>query len=382
MKKQIILFIGTRPEAIKVLPLFLQLKREHSDVFETLLCNTGQHRSMVDQILELFEVVPDFDLDVMKEGQSLDELSARVLTKTTTLIKEKKPDAILVQGDTTTAFVVALAAFYQKKTIIHLEAGLRTRNIYSPFPEEANRKFVSCIANFHLAPTKNNANNLLSEGIMGSNILIAGNTVIDALLMTSKKINSSESLRTSITSKLISKGYQIGKSNYILITGHRRENFGEGFKQICGAILELSKSFQEIDWVYPVHLNPNVHSIVHELLGNRPNVFLLPPLDYAEFLLLMGDALAVLTDSGGVQEEAPSLGKPVYVMRDTTERQEGLEAGLVSLVGKEKETIVSAVKDGIENSFSKFNLNAKNPYGNGEASTIIGGFLREKLIGD
>ncbi|HPQ35851.1 MAG TPA: UDP-N-acetylglucosamine 2-epimerase (non-hydrolyzing) [Tenuifilaceae bacterium] len=376
MKKILIVF-GTRPEAIKMAPV---VKAFQSDLinFETKVCVTAQHREMLDQVLNIFEIKPDYDLNIMKAGQDLFDISARVLLEIRPVLQEFKPDIVLVHGDTTTSSMAALAAFYEHIPVGHVEAGLRTHNIYSPWPEEVNRQITGRIASFHFAPTELSKQNLLKENIQETSIIITGNTVIDALFLAIDKIKEDKNLKAKLIAQIEANGYSnyfkvdSGDRKLVLITGHRRENFGEGFINICEAIKEIATANQDFDLVYPVHLNPNVQRPVKEILGGISNVYLINPLDYLPFILLMEKSYLILTDSGGIQEEAPSLGKPVLVMRDTTERPEAIEAGTVKLVGTDKDLIISSVNELISNSelYNKMST-AHNPYGDGDASERI-----------
>lgn len=375
MKKKIMLVFGTRPEAIKMAPLVKEFHK-YPDRFETIVCVTGQHREMLDQVLEIFDITPHYDLNIMKQGQDLYDVTSRVLTGIRDVLKEAEPDVVLVHGDTTTSTVAALAAFYSRIPVGHVEAGLRTHNIYSPWPEEMNRQITGRITTYHFAPTPLSRENLLNEGVDGKNIIVTGNTVIDALYMVVDKINNDMSLQAQLKSALLTCGYDLGRLNsgrkLVLITGHRRENFGGGFLSICTAIKTLSEKYPDVDFVYPMHLNPNVRKPIHEVFGddfsNLSNMFFIEPLEYLSFVCLMNRAYLVLTDSGGIQEEAPGLGKPVLVMRDTTERPEALEAGTVKLVGTDYEKIVSEVSRLIEDKgyYQKMSQ-AVNPYGDGMA---------------
>ena len=384
MKKVLIVF-GTRPEAIKMAPLVNKF-RQHLEVFETAVCVTGQHREMLDQVLRLFDIVPDFDLDIMKEGQDLYDVTATVLLKMRNVLDLVKPDLVLVHGDTTTSMAVALAAYYQKIPVAHIEAGLRTHKIYSPWPEEINRQLTGRIAQYHFAPTKLSRENLLRENIADDNIVVTGNTVIDALHWVVKKIESNSTLSTEIGQILKSFGYDYLRlsddKRLVLITGHRRENFGEGFVNICMALKALATSYPLVDFIYPMHLNPNVRKPINDIFSDaKPdNIFFIEPLEYLPFIYLMQKSYLVLTDSGGIQEEAPGLGKPVLVMRNNTERPEAVEAGTVQLVGTQSQKIIEAVTSLLDdenhyNSMSK----ANNPYGDGQSSDRILKFISEKL---
>lgn len=348
--KKIMLVFGTRPEAIKMAPLVKKFQ-EQSDRIETVVCVTGQHRQMLDQVLDLFEIKPDFDLNIMKAGQDLYDVTSRVLLGMRDVLKEVKPDVVLVHGDTTTSTAAALAAFYQQIPVGHVEAGLRTHNIYSPWPEEMNRLITGRIASFHFAPTPLSRKNLMREAIPDQQILMTGNTVIDALYWVVDKIKQDQTLDAQLAHILKEAGYDVdrlaGERRLVLITGHRRENFGEGFIHMCTAIRDLANRYPNVDFVYPMHLNPNVRRPIHEVFGEDlsrfENLFFIEPLRYLSFVYLMEKSTIVLTDSGGIQEEAPGLGKPVLVMRDTTERPEALDAGTVKLVGTDYDKIVSGV---------------------------------------
>lgn len=377
--KTIMLVFGTRPEAIKMAPLVKEFQK-YPDKYNTMVCVTGQHRKMLDQVLELFSIIPDFDLDIMKEGQDLYDITSGVLLGIRKILKEVHPDVVLVHGDTTTSTAAALAAFYQQIPVGHVEAGLRTFNIYSPWPEEMNRQITSRIATFNFTPTQLGKKNLINEGIMDDKISITGNTVIDALKIVVKKIECDTGIKGKIRGELINFGYDPDRLNLngrrlVLITGHRRENFGEGFINICSAIKYLTKAFPMVDFVYPMHLNPNVRKPINEVFGkseNIPNMFFIEPLGYLPFVYLMERCTIVLTDSGGIQEEAPGLGKPVLVMRNTTERPEALEAGTVKLVGTDFDKIIHEVSLLLENSeYYNTMSKANNPYGDGKASQRI-----------
>ena len=379
MKKILIVF-GTRPEAIKMAPLVKELEKEE---FESKVCVTAQHREMLDQVLDIFDIRPDYDLNIMKQNQDLYDITANILIGIKKVLEDFKPNLVLVHGDTTTTFATSLASFYQKIDIGHVEAGLRTGNIYSPFPEEANRKLTGVLTKYHFAPTNIAKENLLKEGIKEENIIVTGNTVIDALFLALEKIKQDKlesKIITNIKVHFNNSTFNIQHSKFILITGHRRENFGQGFINICKAIKELALKYPKISFIYPVHLNPNVQKPVKEILSNLENVFLIKPLDYLPFVYLMSKSYLILTDSGGIQEEAPSLGKPVLVMRDTTERPEAVKAGTVKLVGTNKEKIVNEVSKLIEEKqeYDKISK-AINPYGDGKASKRIIEFLKEVL---
>lgn len=373
--KKIMLVFGTRPEAIKMAPLAIELKRDKEN-FATIICVTGQHREMLDQVLDIFEIKPDYDLNIMKQGQDLYDVTCRVLLGMRDVLQKERPDMVLVHGDTTTSTAAALAAFYQQIPVGHVEAGLRTHNIYSPWPEEMNRQLTGRITTYHFSPTPLSRQNLLDEGISEENITVTGNTVIDALHWVIKKINNSTELQQTINATLIQSGYDIsrltGNKRMILITGHRRENFGEGFIQMCQAIKTLTEKYPEVDFIYPMHLNPNVRKPIHQVFGEKLdslyNMFFIEPLEYIEFVTLMERSHIVLTDSGGIQEEAPSLGKPVLVMRDTTERPEAVTAGTVKLVGTDYDAIVESVSSLLDNEKAYLQMSqAVNPYGDGKA---------------
>jgi UDP-N-acetylglucosamine 2-epimerase (non-hydrolysing) len=377
--KKILLVFGTRPEAIKMAPLVKEFQK-YPDRFETIVCVTGQHREMLDQVLHIFEIVPDYDLNIMKQGQDLYDVTARVLMGMRDVLKEAQPNVVLVHGDTTTSTAAALAAFYQQILVGHVEAGLRTHNIYSPWPEEMNRQITGRIATYHFAPTLLSKRNLLAEGVKEEYIHVTGNTVIDALYMVVDKIRSDKTLDAELERLLKQAGYDTGRlaegKKLILITGHRRENFGDGFINMCTAIKDLTRKYQDVDFVYPMHLNPNVRKPIHEVFGedlsNLGNMFFIEPLEYLSFVYLMEKATIVLTDSGGIQEEAPGLGKPVLVMRDTTERPEALEAGTVKLVGTNYDKIIHEVSALLDNQMYYEEMSkAVNPYGDGSACRRI-----------
>ena len=382
--KTVLLVFGTRPEAIKMAPLVKEFEKYPAD-FKSLVCVTGQHRQMLDQVLSLFSIVPDYDLDIMKPGQDLYDVTARVLTGLRDVLRACRPDIVLVHGDTTTSTAAALAAFYQQIPVGHVEAGLRTHDIYSPWPEEMNRQLTGRIATYHFAPTALSRSNLLAEGIAPGQVTVTGNTVIDALYRVVDKIKGDASLHAELTAQLLAAGYDTGRLSpdrrLVLITGHRRENFGEGFVNICTAIRDLAERYPGVDFVYPMHLNPNVRKPIHEVFGedlsDLGNLFFIEPLEYLSFVFLMEQATIVLTDSGGIQEEAPGLGKPVLVMRDTTERPEALEAGTVQLVGTDYERIVSAVCGLLDDREAYTRMSrAVNPYGDGKACGRIADALR------
>jgi len=381
--KKILLVFGTRPEAIKMCPLVHEFKK-HSDDFDVKVCVTGQHREMLDQVLELFEIHPDYDLNIMKPNQDLYDITARILLDMRDVLKEARPDVVLVHGDTTTSIAAAQAAFYQQIPVGHVEAGLRTGNIYSPWPEEMNRLMTGRLATYHFAPTPLSKNNLMKENVPEDRITVTGNTVIDALHWVTAKIGSDVSIQSELVRTIKDMGYDVSRLQHgrrlVLITGHRRENFGDGFLHICNAIKSLSQKYKEVDFVYPVHLNPNVRKPVNEILGNGlDNVFLVEPLSYLPFVFMMQQSCVILTDSGGVQEEAPGLGKPVLVMRNTTERPEAVEAGTVLLVGTNQDTIEQGIGDLLENTtIYKKMAQAQNPYGDGHACERIVEFLMRK----
>ena len=379
MHKKVMLVFGTRPEAIKMAPLVKEFQK-YSDKFKTIVCVTGQHREMLDQVLHIFEIVPDYDLNIMKQGQDLYDVTSRVLLGMRDVLKEVRPDIVLVHGDTTTSTAAALAAFYQQIPVGHVEAGLRTHNIYSPWPEEMNRQITGRIATYHFAPTPLSKQNLLAENVNSEQIVVTGNTVIDALYMVVDKIKSDKALDAGLEKVLLNSGYDVnrlsGGKKMVLITGHRRENFGDGFISMCKAIQALTRTYPEVDFVYPMHLNPNVRKPIHEVFGedlsNLGNMFFIEPLEYLSFVYLMEKSNIVLTDSGGIQEEAPGLGKPVLVMRDTTERPEALEAGTVKLVGTDFDKIVDEVSALLEDrEYYERMSKAVNPYGDGKACKRI-----------
>lgn len=377
--KRVMLVFGTRPEAIKMAPL-VQEFRKHPDQYETLVCVTGQHREMLDQVLNIFGIVPNYDLNIMKPGQDLYDVTARILSGMRDILTRTQPDVLLVHGDTTTSMAVALAAFYQQIPVGHVEAGLRTHNIYSPWPEEMNRQITGRIATYHFSPTPLSRENLLREGIDKSRILVTGNTVIDALYAVVNKMKDDVPLQLSLGKELKAAGYDTGRlvteegRRLVLITGHRRENFGDGFLHICRAIKMLSEKYPDVDFVYPMHLNPNVRKPIKDIFGEncQSNLFFIEPLEYLSFVYLMEKSHIVLTDSGGIQEEAPGLGKPVLVMRDTTERPEALEARIVKLVGTDYDKIVSEVSSLLDDAqyYEKMSQ-AVNPYGDGKACERI-----------
>lgn len=374
--KKILLVFGTRPEAIKMAPLVKALQKD-TEHFETRVCVTAQHRQMLDQVLEVFGITPEYDLNIMASNQDLYDITAKVLLGLREVLKDFRPDTVLVHGDTTTSMAASLAAFYMQIPVGHVEAGLRTYNMLSPWPEEMNRQVTDRICTYYFAPTEQSRANLLQENIDAKKIFITGNTVIDALLMAVDIISTTAGVKEKMAKELQEKGYTVGDREYILVTGHRRENFGDGFLHICKAIKELAALHPEMDIVYPVHLNPNVQKPVYELLSGLSNVYLISPLDYLPFIYAMQHSTLLLTDSGGVQEEAPSLGKPVLVMRDTTERPEAVEAGTVKLVGTDAEAIVSNVTALLQDKeMYKRMSETHNPYGDGQACERIIAALR------
>ena len=393
MMKIVMLVFGTRPEAIKMCPLVKEFQK-HDNEFETIVCVTGQHREMLDQVLTIFDVKPDYDLNIMKQGQDLYDVTARVLTGMRDVFKECKPDVVLVHGDTTTSTAAALAAFYQQIPVGHVEAGLRTHNIYSPWPEEMNRQITGRIATYNFSPTPLSKQNLESEKAQGQ-IFVTGNTVIDALHMVVNKLKNDPTLAAEQEKVLLEAGYDVRRLKFngewsdkgrklVLITGHRRENFGDGFISMVTAMKDLSEKYSDVDFVYPMHLNPNVRKPIHEVFGEDltayKNFFFIEPLQYLEFVYLMEKSTIVLTDSGGIQEEAPGLGKPVLVMRDTTERPEALESGTVHLVGTNHDLIVSEVSTLLEDIIAYDKMSkAVNPYGDGKACDRIVEYLKENL---
>lgn len=381
--KKVMLVFGTRPEAIKMAPLVKEFEK-HSDEFETIVCVTGQHREMLDQVLQIFDIKPNYDLNIMKQQQDLYDVTSRVLLGMRDILKEVQPDVVLVHGDTTTSTASALAAFYQQIPVGHVEAGLRTYNIYSPWPEEMNRQITGRIATYNFSPTPLSKQNLLHEGVKEQSITVTGNTVIDALYWVVDKIKNDQMLQDELKESLIHAGYDTGRlengKKLVLITGHRRENFGEGFINMCNAIKDLTLKYPQVDFVYPMHLNPNVRRPIHEVFGenlsNLGNMFFIEPQEYLSFVYMMEKSHIVLTDSGGIQEEAPGLGKPVLVMRDTTERPEALDAGTVKLVGTDYQKIVDSVSILLDDTkeYEKMSK-AVNPYGDGLACGRIVEFI-------
>ena len=382
--KRILLVFGTRPEAIKMAPLVREFQK-HPEAFETIVCVTGQHREMLDQVLRIFGIQPDYDLNIMRQGQDLYDVTARVLLGMRDVLREARPDVVLVHGDTTTSTAAALAAFYQRIPVGHVEAGLRTHDIYSPWPEEMNRQLTGRIATYHFAPTPLSKRNLTEEGVSPDRIVVTGNTVIDALRQVVSRIKADASLDAELERTLRAGGYDVGRlrdgRRLVLITGHRRENFGEGFIHMCTAIKDLTRRYPEVDFVYPMHLNPNVRRPIHEVFGDDlsglGNMFFIEPLEYLSFVYLMEKSAIVLTDSGGIQEEAPGLGKPVLVMRDTTERPEALDAGTVRLVGTDDDKITREVSTLLDDASAYERMSqAVNPYGDGLAcGRIVQTFL-------
>ena len=378
--KKILLVFGTRPEAIKMAPLVKKLQQMPEE-FQTVVCVTGQHREMLDQVLRLFDITPEYDLNIMKPNQDLYDITSRILLGMRDVLKEVQPDIVLVHGDTTTSMAAALAAFYQQIPVGHVEAGLRTGNIYSPWPEEMNRLITGCITTHHFSPTPLAKENLLKEGVNPARITVTGNTVIDALQMVVRRLAEDKELANEVATKINQMGYDVqrleGNRRMVLITGHRRENFGEGFLNICHAIKHLAEQYKDVDFLYPMHLNPNVRKPVLEILGEKAeNVFLIEPLDYLPFVYMMQHSTLILTDSGGVQEEAPGLGKPVLVMRDTTERPEAVEAGTVLLVGTNREKIEQGVSMLLDDIVTYRRMGeAVNPYGDGLACERIADYL-------
>jgi UDP-N-acetylglucosamine 2-epimerase (non-hydrolysing) len=367
MQRKILIIFGTRPEAIKMAPLVLALAQDKR--FDARLCVTGQHREMLDQVLDLFEIKPDFDLEIMKPQQSLSDVFAATMDRLQVVFAEFRPDMVLVHGDTASTFAATLSAFFHQVPVGHVEAGLRTGNLSSPWPEEANRKLTGVLAGLHFAPTATSQANLLAEGIDPANILVTGNTVVDALFVMTKRLADDDALRAAFDVQF---AFLRTGQPMVLVTGHRRENFGDGFERICAALGTLAERFPDVDIVYPVHLNPNVREPVNRLLSRFGNIHLIDPIDYLPFVYLMGRSTLVLTDSGGIQEEAPSLGKPVLVMRDTTERPEAVEAGTVKLVGTSVDDIVDAVSSLLTDDVLFAHMSAAhNPYGDGKATARI-----------
>jgi UDP-N-acetylglucosamine 2-epimerase (non-hydrolysing) len=375
--KKVLTVFGTRPEAIKMAPLVHEL-RKNSDI-NLKVCVTAQHREMLDQVLDMFEIKPDYDLNIMKQNQDLYEITISILSGMKKVLDDFQPDLVLVHGDTMTTSATSLAAFYQQIKIGHVEAGLRTYNLLSPWPEEANRQITSVLANYHFSPTELSKSNLLQENIKSEDIVITGNTVIDALFFSLEKINTNKKLKDEIV-LTINKHYKLDARKFILVTGHRRENFGSGFVDICEGLKEIAIKNPDIDIIYPVHLNPNIGRPVFDILGNVKNIYLIEPLKYEVFLYLMSRCFFVVTDSGGIQEEAPSLGKPVLVMRETTERPEAVDAGTVKLVGTDGTTIANEAQNLIDDNVQYEKMStAHNPYGDGKACERIVNFINDKL---
>lgn len=375
--KTIMLVFGTRPEAIKMAPLVKEFQR-HPERYKTVVCVTGQHRQMLDQVLELFEITPDYDLNIMKQGQDLYDVTARILTGMRDVFAKERPDLLLVHGDTSTSTAAALSAFYAQIPVGHVEAGLRTHDIYSPWPEEMNRQLTGRIASLHFSPTSQSRDNLLAENVAENNIVVTGNTVIDALKSVVSKIEKDKALEQKLIEHVASMGYDLsrldGGRRLVLITGHRRENFGEGFMNICNAIRELAEKYPDVDFLYPMHLNPNVRKPINEVFGNisHGNAFFIEPLEYLYFVYMMERSYLILTDSGGIQEEAPSLGKPVLVMREVTERPEALAAGTIRLVGTDRELIETEASRYLDDAdYYAANQRIANPYGDGHACERI-----------
>ncbi|QJB38855.1 UDP-N-acetylglucosamine 2-epimerase (non-hydrolyzing) [Chitinophaga oryzae] len=390
---RVLLVFGTRPEAIKMCPLIKELEK-YPEIFEVKVCVTGQHREMLDQVLNIFNVQPDYDLKIMKQGQDLFDVTVGVLSGMREVLDDAKPDVVLVHGDTTTSTAAAMAAFYKQIPVAHVEAGLRTHNMYSPWPEEMNRSITGRIATYHFAPTKISRQNLLDENISSEQVFVTGNTVLDALHLVLERIKNDAEVQTGIEALLVQHGLTLpllaawnGNNSegrrLVLITGHRRENFGDGFRSICRAIKKLAENYPQVDFVYPVHLNPNVRKPVNEILGEAalPNVHIIAPLDYLPFVYLMNKSTLILTDSGGVQEEAPGLGKPVLVMRNTTERPEAVTAGTVKLVGVDEDKIYDEVSVLLDNKDAYDQMaQAVNPYGDGKACQRIARMLNKEVV--
>ncbi len=373
--KKVLMVFGTRPEAIKMAPLVLELRR--SKTLNVEVCVTAQHREMLDQVLSLFDIVPDYDLNIMKAGQDLYDITSRVLLGLRDVIQKAKPDVLLVHGDTTTTFASSLAAFYEKVEIGHVEAGLRTGNLYSPWPEEANRKLTGSLTKYHFAPTPTSEEALLREGVKKADIYVTGNTVIDSLFWVTEKISKDDDLQQTFNERFSEIDFN---KKIVLVTGHRRESFGDGFENICNALKDIATKFEDAEIVYPVHLNPNVQEPVNRILASQPNIHLIPPLDYLPFVYLMNRSHLILTDSGGIQEEAPSLGKPVLVMRDTTERPEAVTAGTVKLVGTNSAKLIGETTRLLtDDVYYKSMSDAHNPYGDGMACSRIREALETQL---
>jgi len=379
MKKKVLLVFGTRPEAIKMVSLVKEFDN-HKDSFEMNVCVTAQHREMLDDVLKLFDIKPDFDLDVMEHGQDLYDVTSKILLRIKPVFEEFEPDLVLVHGDTTTTLATSLAAFYKKIPVGHVEAGLRTGDIYSPWPEEANRTLTTKITKYHFAPTTDNKQFLLKEGVPEDKIEITGNTVIDSLFEAINRIENVEGIKEELITDISNKGYIFSDRKIVLITGHRRENFGDGFLNMCNGIKTLAEQNPEVDFVYPTHLNPNVQKPVKEILSDISNVYLIDPLEYFSFVLMLNNCYLVLTDSGGIQEEAPSIGKPVLVMRDTTERQEAVKSGTVKLVGANTDVIIKEVNNLLNNK-EDYDMMSKNtnPYGTGNSCEKIIKYIKKEL---
>lgn len=379
LMEKILLVFGTRPEAIKMAPLVKEFQKDTQN-FETKVCVTAQHREMLDQVLDLFQIIPDYDLNIMKPGQDLYEVTSRILLKIKPVLETFKPNVVLVHGDTATTFAASLAAYYQKIKIGHVEAGLRTGSLYSPWPEEGNRRLTGVLADIHFAPTTTSSSNLLSDGVSETSVFVTGNTVIDALQIVVDRMKNDENLRLKIEKTIFNSGFQNLNSKFILVTGHRRENFGQGFLNICKALKALAEKNPDVNILYPVHLNPNVRAPVKTLLSNIRNITLVEPFQYEEFVYLMSKSYLILTDSGGIQEEAPSLGKPVLVMRDTTERPEAIAAGTVRLVGSEQDSIFKEVQKLLNDNAEYLKMSkAHNPFGDGSASGKIVNIIKNRL---
>jgi UDP-N-acetylglucosamine 2-epimerase (non-hydrolysing) len=380
MNKNILIIVGTRPEVIKMAPVVKRLKKD-TKKFNVKVCITGQHEAMLKSALNIFDISPDFNLKIMEPNQTLFSITSRIIERLEKVFKDFKPDLVIVHGDTTTTFSSSLASFYNQIKVAHVEAGLRTNNIYSPFPEEMNRKLTSQIAQIHFTPTKESMDNLLKEGVSKERIFTTGNTVIDSLLETVNKIKLDDNLKRELVEDLFDKGFKINKNRkIILITGHRRENFGKKFINICKSIKKLSNANPDIDFVYPVHLNPLVQKPVYEILSNTKNIYLIDPLNYESFIFLMNNSYIIMTDSGGVQEEAPSLGKPVLVLRENTERPEAVSAGTVKIVGTKMDKIIQEAQKLIddEEAYTKMSKSS-NPYGDGKAASRIAEFLGKEI---
>ncbi|MDB2315828.1 UDP-N-acetylglucosamine 2-epimerase (non-hydrolyzing) [Luminiphilus sp.] len=377
-KKKILIVFGTRPEGIKMAPLVHKMRSDTR--FETTVCSTGQHKEMLEQVMQIFDITPDINLSIMRHGQTLDEVTARILVKMTDILQSIKPDLVLVHGDTTTAMAAAISSFYNGTPVGHVEAGLRTFDLSAPFPEEFNRQVVTKVSSLHFAPTETSRANLIAEGVDTAGVAVTGNTVIDALFwMIEKNEQASDDLLSYFMTKL---GWCVSDRKFVLITGHRRENFGDGFLSICSAIAKVAEKYPDIAFVYPVHLNPKVKEPVNAILGDIANVHLISPLEYTEFVFLLSQCHFVLTDSGGIQEEAPSLGKPVLVMRDVTERPEAVDAGTVKLVGSNESVLIKNISSLLDNETAYSEMSrAHNPYGDGRACDQIIGFIAKRIGG-